>query len=314
MLIRLSEWTLRMITRPAWTQNVGIARTFLALCGLGTLVFSSVDTLIRPASGVPELVCAGPSAWGLWCLVPPDTHQLAQILAITILIVAASGWRPRFTAIPMWWVLFSNQSSFTIVDGGDQIAAVLALLFIPLSLTDTRVWHWTEPDVDDSLRRPHAAVIAHTTLLILKIQVAFVYINACLSKLGVDEWLDGTAVYYWLRDPMFGPSGPLRDLTDALMVHPIPVATASWGTLFLEFFLGIAIFLPRRFKLQILPVGILFHLGIAVTMGLWSFGFAMWAALLIALWPDGAAVAQTVALWRRRGTRPRRPTELLQTR
>jgi len=52
-------------------------------------------------------------------------------VSILVLLVAASGWRPRYTAIPMWWVLFGNQASLTVVDGGDQISAVLALLLIP---------------------------------------------------------------------------------------------------------------------------------------------------------------------------------------
>jgi hypothetical protein len=38
---------------------------------------------------------------------------------------------------------------------------------------------------------------------------------------------------------------------------------------------------------MLLPAAVLFHLSIAVTMGLWSFAFAMWAGLLLLLAPLG---------------------------
>ncbi|TFD57658.1 hypothetical protein E3T39_12770 [Cryobacterium suzukii] len=72
------------------------------------------------------------------------------------------------------------------------------------------------------------------------------------------------------------------------------------GLLFLEFFLGISIFLPPKFRLVLLSLGITFHLGIAITMGLVSFAFAMWAALLLSLWPSGNLIGLITALIRLR--------------
>lgn len=309
MFDRLNARIYSWILLPVQTANLGLARTLLALCGLGTLLFSSVGTLIRPAAGAEGMFCAGPASLSAWCLTPASGHDWTKWLCIAVLLVSASGWRPRFTAIPLWWVLFGNQSSLTVVDGGDQIASVLALLLIPVSLTDSRKWHWTSNPMSSTSRHPRASVIAHVTLVVIQVQVCFVYLNSCLAKLGVPEWLDGTAIYYWLRDPMFGPAGGLRDLTDALMVQPVPVTIVTWATLFLEFFLGISIFLPRKYRLVLLSLGITFHLGIAITMGLVSFAFAMWAALLLALWPSGNLIGLITTLIRsrlrkRHATRP----------
>lgn len=289
MLVRLSHWVSLWVKKPIWTQNLGIARTLLALTGLTTLVFSSLDTLMRPGAGIDSVPhCAGPAEISAWCVMDPAENGWIQILCIGILALSASGWRPRVTAIPMWWVLFSDQASFTTVDGGDQVAAVLALLLIPVSLTDSRRFHWQHlPACESGGAGIYAKVIARVTLGVIKVQVSFIYINACLSKLAVAEWLDGTSIYYWLRDPMFGPTGPLREATDVLMLNPVLVASVTWGTLVLEFFLGISLFLPRRAKIVLLPLGVLFHLCIAVTMGLWTFAFAMWGALLLSLWPQG---------------------------
>lgn len=301
MLKTLERTVARALVRDAWPVNVGVARTLIALAGSGTLLASSVSTLIRPAAGVDELFCVGPAALSAWCLVPPDAHEVVRWLSIFALFVAASGWRPQFTAIPMWWVLFGNQASLTVVDGGDQIAAVLALLLIPHALTDRRKWHWSASLRRRSNAHPYGTLVAHAALVAIRVQVAYIYINACLAKLGVPEWLDGSAVYYWLRDPMFGPAGGLRPITDWLMARPIPVAAATWGTLLLEFALGISVLLPRKVRFVLLPLGFSLHLGIAVAMGLWSFAFTMWGALLILLWPFGDIVraARRVAKLRR---------------
>jgi len=296
----------RALTRDVWTANLGFARTLIALSGMGTLLASSVSTLIRPAAGVNELFCAGPAAISAWCLTPPAAHEAMRWVSILVLLVAASGWRPRYTAIPMWWVLFGNQASLTVVDGGDQISAVLALLLIPMSLTDNRRWHWAYAHSTSLDSRPYATITAHVALVIVRVQVAYIYINACLAKLGVPEWLDGSAVYYWLRDPMFGPAGALRPFMEWLMAQPVPVAAATWGTLLLEFALGISIFLPTRASRILLPFGVALHLGIAITMGLWSFAFTMWAALLLLLWPDGNVTRAGISMLGR--VVQRRPT------
>ncbi|TFD85084.1 hypothetical protein E3T61_18335 [Cryobacterium lactosi] len=287
MLEKFSSFVYAWSSRPVWTGNLGLARTLIALSGLGTQVFSSVNTLIRPAAGAPDMFCAGPASMSIWCLTPAAGHGWARLACILILAVAASGWRPRYTALPMWWVLVGNQASLTVIDGGDQIISVLAFLLIPLSLIDSRVWHWKTAPAEAGAKHPKTMVLAHISIVVLQVQVAFVYINSCLAKLGVPEWLDGTALYYWLRDPMFGPSGSFREATDLLMVHAIPVAAVTWGTLLLEFFLGISIFIPRKYRLVLLPLGVAFHLGIAVLMGLWSFAFAMWGGLILLLWPEG---------------------------
>ncbi|WP_343923221.1 sporulation-delaying protein SdpB family protein [Rhodoglobus aureus] len=301
MLTRLSRWVILWIDTPMWTQNLGIARTLIAVTGLATLAFNSMDTLIRPGAGIDVVPnCAGPARISAWCVVDPVDNSWMQILCILILALAASGWRPRLTAIPMWWVLFSNQASFTTVDGGDQVAAVLALLLIPVSLTDSRRFHWRHLSAAGLVGSGiYAGILARVTLVVIKVQVSFIYINACLSKLSVAEWLDGTSIYCWLRDPLFGPVGPLRQATDAMMLDPVLVASVTWGTLMLEFLLGISLFLPQRTKYVLLPLGVAFHLGIAVTMGLWTFAFAMWGALLLSLWPQGRLLYAMIMTARR---------------
>lgn len=47
-------------------------------------------------------------------------------------------------------------------------------------------------------------LIARITLLLIQIQLAVLYLQASMAKLGVPEWADGTAMYYRSHHPTFG--------------------------------------------------------------------------------------------------------------
>src|ERR1700683_1844752 len=97
-LIRLGtlcrNWAVR--SNP-WTNVYGLGRTLLAAGTATTLAFSSSSTLFRPAWGVHEFpICPGLSRIGLFCI---GSHHLeiTRWIAVIILLVVASGWRPRIT-------------------------------------------------------------------------------------------------------------------------------------------------------------------------------------------------------------------------
>src|SRR6202011_1493848 len=143
MLTRLGSTANRWSMTTPWTNVYGVARSVLALATASTLAFSATGTLFRPAVGLPPApYCLGPGRISLFCLVPHDRLSLARWLGVAILLVVASGWRPRVTAIFHWWVAFSLFVSITIPDGGDQATAVITLLLLPVALTDPRRWHW----------------------------------------------------------------------------------------------------------------------------------------------------------------------------
>src|SRR5437867_307525 len=139
VLIPLGRTARRRANGAPWTSAYGLARTVLALGTAGTLAANAPSTLFRPALGLPPApYCTGPTQISLFCLLPSEQLWLARSLALAILFVVASGWRPRITAIPHWWVAFSLQVSATVLDGGDQVTAILTLLVLPVALTDPR--------------------------------------------------------------------------------------------------------------------------------------------------------------------------------
>ena len=287
MLGRVADAAERWTARDPWTNVYGLARSLLALCTLITLLLNPATVLFRPAAGVPDApYCYGVRSASLFCVVPRDHLDVARWIGIVILIIVASGWRPALTAIPHWWVAFSLYCTATIPDGGDQAAAVLTLLLIPVALTDPRTSHWQRPTVSGQAGpRPMARLVAVVAKTAIRVQVSIIYFHAFVGKLQVPEWIDGTVLWYWLNDPTFGPAHWMRALVINFAATSIGIVLMTWGTLALEGSLAIALFLPPKIQSKLLIAGIAFHTGIALLMGLVSFGLAMISALTLYLRP-----------------------------
>jgi antimicrobial peptide system SdpB family protein len=280
-----ARWARTRIADPPWGSGLGLARTVLALGTLGTLLATQPRVLLSPlAGGVTPPLCGGISRFSAWCLLPGDP-EFARWLSAGILLVVASGWRPRFTAIPHWWVCWSLFAAVTIQDGGDQITADLTLLLIPVLLADARAWHWQRSDPARS--GPLARIVAVVAIVLIQLQVAGLYLDAGISKLGVPEWLNGTAIFYIFRSVIFGAPPWFTPIFSVLTGSPAGVALMTWGAVALEISIGLALLLPRQIRPLLLASGLLFHDVIALSMGLISFDCAMSAALLIYLLPAG---------------------------
>jgi antimicrobial peptide system SdpB family protein len=286
---RVGAWARTRLVANPWSSGVGLARTILALGTLGTLLATPSSVLLSPlVGGINPPLCSGAAVASLWCAVPRDRPDVAHWLSILVLLVVATGWRPRLTAVPHWWVSWSFVASASVQDGGDQITAVLTLLLLPLALTDPRTWHWHRAAPrNNGLNRNGALVAAYASLMLIQLQVAGLYFQASIAKLSVAEWADGTAIYYWFNSVIFGAPGYLHPLTSLISASGALVAVATWGAVALEFALALAIFFRQRVKRVLLIAGLLFHDTIALTMGLVSFDAAMTGALLLYLLPVG---------------------------
>ncbi len=77
-------------------------------------------------------------------------------------------------------------SSATIVNGGDQLTAVITFLLIPICLSDDRKNHWANPGnaIPKSLWKRILLTNSFIAHQIIRLQIAFVYFNGFTSKLG----------------------------------------------------------------------------------------------------------------------------------
>ena len=172
---------------------------------------------------------------------------------------------------------------------------------IPITLTDSRRWHWDPEPEAASAAGDVARLVALSARTAVRIQVCAIYVHASVAKMAVREWSDGTALFYWLRHPTFGLNGAFRPLLEPLLVNGYTVSAVTWSVIVLEFFLCMGLIATRPARRLLLALGILFHASIIVFQGLFSFGIVMFAALLLYLWPweDEIPWATTAAFTRR---------------
>lgn len=284
--VAFRSWYEGLFTSDPWTNVYALGRTLLALSPLLTLLFNPANVLFAPNAEWQAPKCEGWIAQiGLFCVSP--SLELARVVAILVLVLVVIGWRPRWTAIPHAWVVLSMQNSMTLTEGGDQIAGNLALLLLPVALADGRRWHWSAAPVAGTpvhggeTRR----MVANTTLVLVRFQVAVIYLHAAAGKAAVPEWLDGTAVYYWMLDPQFGPDGVREYVLTAFTATAWGVTMVTWGSIVIEFMLAAGLVAGAPMRKVLFWIGILFHLGIAVALGLTTFGVTMAGALILFLWP-----------------------------
>ena len=266
--------------RP-WTNVYGLARSMLAAATLLTLLTNPAGELFHPLVVDDPGVIDRRAIDGLSLFLLAREHLgLAKLVAIILLLLVVSGWRPRLTALPHWWISYSFAASASVIDGGDLVAATLSLLLLPLALTDPRRTHWR--GIGDG--SAWASVAAQTGLLLLRFQVSVIYLFAAVLKIRNEEWSNGTALHYWWTHPKFGTWGPFRWLTDLIGPTRL-VVPLTWSFLVLELGLAFALVAPVRLRNRLLPVAVLFHVGIALVHGLPTFALTMSAALVLYLRP-----------------------------
>ncbi len=294
MLSELGSWAERSLrAREPWTNVYGIARSVLALATATTLLANPVSIIFHPAIGLPTPpLCDGARAASAFCVSGAAHLDAARVIAGLLLLVVATGYRPRFTGILHFWSTWSLSASAVLVDGGDQVASTLSLLLVPVTLMDARKWHWSAP-ASRALTTGEVArrIVALTAFTLIRVQVAGIYFHAAVAKFHSEEWADGTALYYWGGHPIFGAPTWLTPLIRPLLVNGLSVSLLRWGVIVLELFLCMALVMPTRGRKAVLLGGIALHIGIIFLHGLVSFGSTMVAALVLFLWPVHEVIA-----------------------
>ncbi|MEM4379995.1 MAG: hypothetical protein QXL01_04840 [Thermoplasmatales archaeon] len=280
---------LKISAKYAWSNSYGLARTLIALATAITLIFNSRWVLFKIGPGILDVPKCDSLGISLFCLLN-NNLLLAQILCIGVLLVIASGWRPKYTALFHWWISYSFSSSVSIVDGGDHIATILTTLLIPVCLTDERKWHWKkEPYQMDrngsSITIRIKSIIAQLTIVAIQVQIAAIYLHAAIAKISVTDWTNGTVLYYWFNHPVFGAPLWLSALLKPIVSSSYLLTYITWGVMLFELCLFSGLFMSKKFKAYFLTCGISFHFGIFLIHGLFTFFLVMAAALILYLRP-----------------------------
>ncbi|MEV5716998.1 sporulation-delaying protein SdpB family protein [Amycolatopsis mediterranei] len=262
-------------------------RSTLAVAQLSVLLVNSDTTLFADSPAVPGgMRCGGLRSVSLWCLLGEQGggQVLARAVAIATLVVVLIGAVPRWTCIPHWYVNFSLAAAMPLSDGGDRAAEITALLLIPMCLGDDRKWQWSP------VREPLPAWFrgsSHAAALMLRIQVAVIYLVAVTAKLTDPAWAHGRALGIVAFDPDFGFPMPVRAVLEPLLASDVLVGLATWSVIGVQCVIAVAILGGARWRASALVLGCGLHLAIAVLLGLPGFGLTMIALLLCAANPGG---------------------------
>lgn len=261
---------------------LAVGRSLMAGAMLSELVFTPNGGLFDNVAGLSGgASCDGIRSISVWCLSQELTHGflLGDIIAIGVLVLVVSGYRPRWTCIPHWYVTFGFAVSMTVPNGGDSIAKIATLLLVPLCLGDRRTWQWQDPVVPLA---PTWRGITYATTLVARLQVCIIYLSVAVAKLTDYAWSHGTAMYYIFNHPAYGLPSDVRPMLPAFFYSAWFNATLTWSVVALQLVVAITVLGPRSMRLVAFALGVALHAAIIMVMGLPSFGLVMISLVTIA--------------------------------
>ena len=126
-------------------------------------------------------------------------------------------------------------------------------------------------------------VIAYLSFWALRLQVAYIYADSAIAKMGVADWQNGSAFYYFIRDNFFGSAGPFGPAWLWLSEQSLTTLAITWGTIVVELAIALLTLLGARLRAVAFWLCLGLHVLIFLSMGLFSFSMVMAAvAALVA--------------------------------
>lgn len=259
-------------------------RTLIALSLFITLVFNNNNTIFpdfafenyKTSEGIEAL-----KNLNFFFLCGYENLLLSKLSVMLVLLVSIIGLFPKITGFFLFYFTNSFLNISTVVDGGDVISSNLSLMILPIVLMDDRqyLYDFSRNIFDTNYKK----IIANNVFLFMQIQVSFLYLNGCIGKLFVKEWVEGTATYYFTDSSVYG-FGLNKSILKEILNTDFMTIVMTWGTLTIEFLLFACLFISSyKKKFQMFIIGLGFHLLIIFLFGLVSFFFSMSACLVLYL-------------------------------
>ncbi len=213
-------------------------------------------------------------AWSwLWYIDHPALLTLHQVVAILAAIALMVGLGTRIASVLSWWLMLMVCHRMTLaLFGLDQVVAML-LTYLMLAQCGS-VW-----SVDGLLRRrigarwwlpagdPHVANRIATRLV--QVHLCVIYLFSGLSKARGEMWFDGSALWYALVNYEYQSLNLVWLGRYPWLVSLLTLATLFWETFYC------ALVWPRLTRPFVLGMAVLVHGGIAVALGMPTFGWMM---------------------------------------
>jgi hypothetical protein len=287
---------------PESTATLAVVRILFGLVALGwsLSLLPDLGTFFSPHGLLPrQPTFTSPGLWAPLSLAP----GFAPVIVIYVALVAASvsltlGLGSRISSAIVWLgVLALTRRNPYVFNSGDAYLRVVAFyLMLTPAGTSVSVARWLRHRREfwDFPRR------SLWGLRLLQVQVSLVYLTAFWDKVRTGPlWNNGTALSYVLR------IGDVRRFpTPVLTTNSVAVNVITYGTLAVEFSLGVLVW-NKRLRPWVLGIGVAFHLLIDYSIRVGSFSLVAIVALVAFVSPDASARAID-AIRSRLSARPRR--------
>ncbi len=287
---------------PTNGASAGVFRLTLGLCAcwqsLGVWLnlrrFWGHDGLIPYGIvGSEKYIWLSPFSWAPTSDAVLYGHAILFTVASFFLLI---GVYPRVFALLLAWTHLSLQfRNPFILNSGDRLFMIVCALAVATPLAHRfSVHEWLRK----RRGKPAPGIATLWGMRLLQIQLAYVYLNSALAKLGNERWRNGMALRDVLSSPVFAEWPMYIDFT------PI-IWALTYSTLVFELSFPVLIWFKRP-KLWLLAYGILFHVGIDSLMVIPIFSYIMISTYPVFL--EDAEVERAIA-WVRRVVRRERASE-----
>jgi predicted DCC family thiol-disulfide oxidoreductase YuxK len=215
----------------------------------------------------------------------PVSFEALYLLASIVAVLMVIGWRPRLVVPLHWLMIWSFQERNQLLgDGGDNLMRIVLLFLIAVNTgahfsisqggvgrpTLRRACVRERCQAATEFCRPLLAVVHNCGVVLIIIQLGMLYFSTGLYKVMGDVWQSGTALYYILRVDEFSKPG----VADFIYRNVYLVVLGTYGTVLFEVTF-VPSLLNRWSRYAIIVAGACFHAGIALVMGLVTFGWSI---------------------------------------
>lgn len=270
----LMDRYLRLLHRLAVPRHRIGLNVFRVVTGSLILVqyllnYSQRHFLFGPSGAYPwDMFISEREAFSLYQLSNhPAAFELLFHTGIGVTLAWTWGFKTRLLTPLTWLFWFSLRETHSLLwDGGDNLMQLALVYACFADLSPLRAAE-RERSAPQTTWSTISGLVHNGAVLALGLQVCLLYGVSGLAKVQGEPWQNGTALYYALWPEQYRLPG-----VSEYLVRSAPLlAVLSHATVFFQVAFPFLFVFNRYTRHLVVLVAIMFHLGIAGVMGLFTF-------------------------------------------
>lgn len=205
-----------------------------------------------------------------------------HVLFLILIVLFTLGFGGRIVSLLTWALHISFiHRNYAVVFGADLIGSIFLFYlawtdhYKTLNYKDLWLWIRTKKKSHLMAKYQPTDLVGSVFYRLLQMQLCVIYAYTGMEKLKGSSWWDGTALWTVMANSQM-------TIVDMSWTRHIPwlLVAMTFSTILFEIYFPILVWFQRT-RIYIMFVGFLFHAGIAIFLGLWSFAIVMWLPYLL---------------------------------